>query len=173
MEQQPPKTGKFALNYGLILGAISIAFSFMLYTMDMHYQGGFGILAVSALLSLVLIIIGMLQFKKANAGVMTFGQGLKIGIGMSLIAGIISIIFNLILTNVIDPDTTTKAMEYARVQLQEAGMTQEQIDAQMEMSEKFSGTGMQVAFGLIGSLFFGLILSLIPALVIKKTPSEY
>ena len=37
MEEQQPKTGKFALNYGLLLGLVSIVFGVMLYTQKMHY----------------------------------------------------------------------------------------------------------------------------------------
>ncbi len=36
MEQNKPKVGKFSLNYGLILGAISVVFGLMLYSMDAH-----------------------------------------------------------------------------------------------------------------------------------------
>ena len=150
MEENQPKTGKFALNYGLLLGGVSAIFVFILYTMDMHYQGGFSVMIVSMLLSLAAIILGLVQFKKANGGFMTFGQALKIGVGICLIGGIVSILFNQILINVIDPETMTKGMEYARAQLQEStNLTSDQIDAQLEMQKKFSTPVMQVAFGLL------------------------
>ena len=172
MEEQQPKTGKFALNFGLLLGAVSVIFTFMLYTLDMHYQGGFGVLAVSALLSLAAIIIGLIQFKKANGGYMTFGQGFKIGIGICLIAGIIGIIFNQIMMNVIDPEMMTKAMEYQEGQLVERGLTPQQASDQMEMGKQFATPMWQITFGLIGSVLFGILLSIVPALVIKKAKPE-
>ncbi len=172
MEEQQPKTGKFALNFGLLLGAVSVIFSFMLYTMDMHYQGGAATILVSALLSLAAIIIGLIQFKKANGGYMTFGEGFKIGIGICLIAGIVGIIFNQILINFIDPDTMTKAMEFQREQLLERGLPADQVDANLEFGKKFSQPMWQVTFGLIGSILFGVLLSIVPALVIKKAKPE-
>lgn len=172
MEEQQPKTGKFALNYGLLLGAVSVIFAFMLYTLDMHYQGGFGVMAVSALLSLAAIIIGLIQFKKANGGYMSFGQGFKIGIGICLIAGIIGIIFNQIMQNVIDPDMMAKAMEYQEGQLIERGLTPQQASDQMEMGKQFAEPMWQITFGLIGSVLFGVLLSIVPALVIKKAKPE-
>lgn len=172
MEEQQPKTGKFALNYGMLLGAVSVIFSFMLYTLDMHYQGGFGVMAVSALLSLAAIIIGLIQFKKANGGYMSFGQGFKIGIGICLIAGIIGIIFNQIMQNVIDPDMMAKAMEYQEGQLVERGLTPQQASDQMEMGKQFAEPMWQITFGLIGSVLFGVLLSIVPALVIKKAKPE-
>lgn len=173
MEENQPKTGKFALNFGLLLGGISVIFTFILYTMDMHYQGGVSVLVVSLVLSLAAIILGLTQFKKANNGFMSFGQALKIGVGICLIGGIVSILFNQIIVNVIDPDTMTKAMDYARAQLQETtNMTTDQIDQQLEMQQKFSTPVMQIAFGLLFSLFFGFVLTLIPALVLKKSQPE-
>ena len=117
MEENKPKTGKFALNFGLILGAVSVIFAFMLYTADMHYQGGISVMLISLVLSLAAVIIAMIQFKKANEGFMSFGQALKVGVGVCLIGGIIGIIFNQIMSNVIDPDMMAKAMEYQKNQL--------------------------------------------------------
>jgi|SRR6056297_302896 DNA-binding transcriptional regulator of glucitol operon len=169
MEENQPKTGKFALTYGLILGGVSVIFAFMLYTMDMHYQGGTAVMLISVGLMLAAVIIGMIQFKKANNGFMSFGQALKVGVGICLISGIIGVIFNQILSNVIDPDMMTKAMEYQRNQLLEStALTTQQIDQQMEMGQKFSTPGMQVLFGLIFSVVLGFIVSLVPALVLKK-----
>lgn len=169
MEEINPKTGKFALNYGLLLGGISMIFAFMLYTADMHYQGGIAVMLISIALSLAALIVAMIQFKKANNGFMTFGQALKIGVGVCLIGGIIGIIFNQIMSNVIDPDMLAKAMEFQKNQLLETtSMTAEQVDAQMEMGKTFSTPTMQIVFGLIFSLLVGFVLSILPALVLKR-----
>ncbi len=111
----------------------------MLYTMDMHYQGGTAVMLISVGLMLAAIIIGMMQFKKANNGFMSFGQALKVGVGICLIAVLLVLYFNQIMANVIDPDMMTKAMEYQRNQLLEGtALSPDQIDAQIEMGQKFS-----------------------------------
>ncbi len=169
MEENKPKTGKFALTYGAILGGISIIFGIMLYSADMHYQGGIAVMLISLALSIAGIVLAMIQFKKANGGFMSFAQALKVGVGVSLVAGIIGIIFNQLMANVIDPDMMAKAMELQRNQLMETtSMTPEQIDAQMEMGKKFSTPTMQIVFGLIFSLVLGFIISLISGLILKK-----
>ena len=169
MEETKLKTGKYALTYGLILGAISVAFLLMLYSLDMHYQGGPMVMGVSLLITIAVIAIGMVQFKKDNGGFMSFGQGLKVGVGIGLIAGIIGIIFNQILAGVIDPEMMNKAMDYQKGLLMEnPKMTPAQIDAQMEMAKKFSTTSMQIVFGLVYIVVSSFILSLIPALILKK-----
>src|SRR5690606_28457481 len=108
MEDQSPKTGKFALNYGILLGGLSIVFGLMLYFMDMHYRQDTSILIVSLVIMLGVIILAMSQFKKANRGYMSFSQGIKVGLGLCLIGGIISMAYQLILSNVIDPEMMNK-----------------------------------------------------------------
>ena len=100
---------------------------------------------------------------------MTFGQALKVGVGIGLIGGILGIIFNQILAGVIDPEMMGKAMEYQKGLLMETTkMTPEQIDAQMETIKKYSAPSMQIVFGLIYSVVISLLLSLIPALILKR-----
>jgi len=170
MEENQPKISKYALTYGGIFGGIGIVFALMLYSMDMHYQGGMMVIGISIVLTLAAIILGLLQFRKANGGFMSFGQGLKLGVGICLIAGIIGILFNQIMANVIDPDMMEKAMTYQKEQLMETTkMTPDQIEAQMEMGKKFQTPTMQILFGLLYVVVSGFIFSLIPALVMKKT----
>jgi len=169
MEENQPKTGKIALTYGLLLGGIGVIFAFMLYTMDMHYQGGVAVMLISIGLSLAALVLAMLQFKKANNGFMSFGQALKIGVGVCLIGGIVGILFNQVMSNFIDPEMMTKAMEFQKANLMDTtALTPDQIDAQMESGKKFTTPTMQILFGLLYSVVSGFIFSLIPALVLKK-----
>ncbi len=172
MENNKPTTGKFALNYGALVGGISVVFVLMLYSMDMHYQGGGMVIGVTVILSLAVVVLGMIQFKKANNGFMSFGQGLKVGVGISLVAGVIGIIMNQIMQGVIDPEMMDKAIEFQKGTLMEAGMTSDQIDAQLKMGESFRTPMMQIMFGLLFSIVFGFIYSLIPALILKKTETN-
>jgi len=163
------KTSSFMLLYGAVLGVLSAIFSFMLYTMDMHYQGGAFVTIVSIVLSTALYAVAMYQFRNANNNLMSFWQGVKIGVGVAVISGIIVILFNILLTKVIDPDTMTKAMNFQREQLIESTeMTIEQIDAQLEMMQQFQTPAIQAAFGLLFSVIFGFILSLIPAAFLRR-----
>src|SRR5690606_42117430 len=139
MEENKPKTGKIALTYGLILAAISIIFMLMLISLDIHYQGGTMEMGVSIVITIAVIVIGMMQFKKANNGFMSFGQGLKVGVGIGLVGGIIGIIFKQIMAGLIDPQMMEKAMEYQKgLLLESTKMTAEQVDAQIEMGKKFT-----------------------------------
>ena len=171
MEENKPKTGKYALKYGLILGVIGIIFNLLLYSQDLHYQVDLKRLLINVLILLIFIVVGsifsMKEFKKANEGWMSFGQGMKIGVGMALIFGVINLIFSFVLAEIIDPEMEQKAIEYVTEVMRDAGMTPEQIDAQIE-SQKNPNKGLQIGGYLIFSIILGFIGSLVPALVLKQ-----
>jgi hypothetical protein len=169
MEQSTPKTGKFALNFGLILGAIGIVFGLMLYSLDMHYQNDWKVGIVSMVIMIVVITLAIKNFKKANGGYLSLGQGLKVGLGVAMVSAVVTIIFNLLLSQVIDPEMINKSLEFQRNNLAEYGLTTEQIDAQMAIVEKSASPGIQAAIALVGSLFLGFIFSLISSLIMKRS----
>jgi hypothetical protein len=65
-------------------------------------------------------------------------------------------------------------LEASRVKMLEDNpeMTQEQIDMAMSISEKMMSPGILTAIGVIASLFFGFIISLISGLVLKNNRPE-
>lgn len=175
MESNPPKTSKFSLNYGLLLAAISIAFSLILFSSDLHYQQDWKVSVINVVIMIAVLVIGIYQFRKANDGFLTLGQALKVGVGIALVGAVIGIVYQMIFINFIEPDFMTKVMEIRKAEMisQNPEMTQEQIDGAVEMMESFSGPGIMVAFALIGSLFFGFIISLISGLILKRSKPDY
>lgn len=172
MEENQPKTGKFSLNYGLILGGISIVFGVLLYTQDLHTSQSPGIMVFGLVLAAIVTFLGIQGFRKANGGYLTLGQALKIGAGIALISAIISIVYNLVLVNVLDPDAPSKIMD-ARLgpSLESGEITQEQFDLQKEQSIKYWWMGYPVI--LILNILIGLILGLISGLILKKAKPAY
>lgn len=170
MEENQPNTGKYALTYGAILGGMGVVFALMLFSVDMHYQGGAMVMTIAVLLTIAAIVFGMLQFRKANNGFMTLSQAMKVGVGIALVGGIIGIVFNQLMANVIDPEMMNKAMEFQKESLLEnTKMTPDQVDQQIEMGKSFSTPAIQIAIGLVFSLVSGLIYSLIAGLILKRT----
>ncbi|MDT0540073.1 DUF4199 domain-containing protein [Croceitalea sp. P059] len=168
MEEKKLKTGKFSLQFGAIAGLVGIIFGVMLYSMDMHYDRSLGVQAVQFGILAVFVVIGIIQFKKANEGFLKLGQALKIGAGVGLIAAIIGTIYFLVLSNVIEPDYMAKTMEIQKAATFEANpqMTQEQWDQGVAFQKKLFPVFL--AFGLVVSALFGLIVGLITGLITKK-----
>ncbi|RZP03875.1 MAG: DUF4199 domain-containing protein [Flavobacteriales bacterium] len=161
------------LNYGLIMGGLSIAFTLMLFLMDMHYQNSSiqqwtGLLIMSGS-----IIFGQLNFKKINDGFISLGEGMKIGIGIVAIGSSIGILYGLFQGYVLDPETMTKAMDYAINQAidQNPELTDDMINAIEGAFEFFSNPFLSSAIGITVSLFFGSLISLLTGLAVKKNRS--
>lgn len=172
MEENQPKTGKFSLNYGLILGLISVVFGIMLYTQDMHTSQSPALMIIGIVLAAIVTFIGISNFRKANEGFLTLSQALKIGAGIALISAIIAIIYNLVLVNVIDPDAPSKIMDARLGPALESGeITQEQFNVQKDQSIKFWWMGYPVL--LILNILIGLVLGLISGLILKKAKPAY
>lgn len=169
MEPNKPTTGKYSLNYGLILGGIGVVFMLMLFFADAHTAQTPVTQVINIALSVGIIFWGLVQFKKANDGFLTIGQALKLGAGISLVAGIISVLYVIFLSNVLDPDFASKIMDARMAETAaEGNMTPEEIQRGKEMGERFFWFGYPVM--LIVSVLFGLVIGLVGGLIFKKSP---
>jgi hypothetical protein len=172
MEANPPKTGKFSLNYGLILGGLAVIFGVMLFMSDAHTSQSPVNSIISIAMSIGVIFWGILNFKKANDGYLTLGQALKLGAGIALVAGIITVLWTMLLANVLDPDFPSKVMDTRLAEVaEEANMTPEQIQQQKEMGLKFWWFGYPVI--LIFNIIIGLVIGLVGGLIFKKAQPDY
>ena len=172
MEEKLPKTGKFSLNYGLILGGVSLVFGIMLYLQDLHTSQSPGLMVIGIVLAALVTFLGIQNFKKANGGYLKLAQALKIGAGIALIAGIIAVLYNIVLVNYMDPDAPSKIMDARLGPALEAGeITQEQFDLQKQQSIDFWWMGYP--FILILNVLIGLLIGLVVGLILKKDKPTY
>ena len=169
MEAQKPTISKFAMNYGLILGLIMILISVITYVTGMALEGKQWPNFIYYIIFPVVIFYSISQYKKNNAGLLSLGEAIKIGLLIAIISAIVYAIYGLIFNYIIDPDFMGQAMDVAREKLLEnPNMTEEMVDQQMEWVEKFSNPALGTAFWIAASAIFGLIYSLIAGLVMKK-----
>lgn len=172
MEENQPKTGKFSLHYGLILGAVSVVFGLMLFSMDAHYSQDPINTAINIVIMVAVIIWGIFNFRKANGGFLTLSEALKLGAGIALVAGIIGILYIILLSKVLDPDFVVKLADMQRSTSQASG---EFTDAQIQ--QQYDGTVNYFWFSypviLIFNIIAGLIIGLIGGLILKKAKPDY
>jgi hypothetical protein len=172
MEENQPKTGKYSLNFGLILGLISVVFGVMLYTMDAHTSQDPANTVISIVIMVAVIIWGIISFRKANEGYLALGQAMKLGTGIALVAAIIAVIYTMVLANVIDPEFPTKIAELTKAKAEAEGeMTPEQIQQQYDGTINYFW--ISYPFILIFNIIAGLIIGLIGGLILKKTKPAY
>lgn len=169
MENTRQKSQKIIFQYGIALGIISIIVSLIQYILKDHLEpkpiyGG-----ISFLLMIGAIVMGILNFKKSNEEAISFGEAVKIGVGISLISAIIAIIYNQLFIQFIEPDFMNQLLAKQEETMYANGMSEAEIEMGMKMAEKFKGPFISSAFGLVASAFFGFVIAAITGAIVKKT----
>ncbi|MAU73521.1 MAG: hypothetical protein CMC30_03295, partial [Flavobacteriaceae bacterium] len=113
-------------------------------------------------------------YKQLNDGFISLGEGMKIGIGIVALGSSIGILYGLFQGYVLDPETMTKAMDYAINEAieQNPELTDEMIEAIEGAFEFFANPFLSSAIGITVSLFFGCLISLLTGLAVKKNRPE-
>ncbi|WP_025741670.1 DUF4199 domain-containing protein [Aquimarina pacifica] len=175
MENEKPSTKKIIINYGVLLGIASVTFSLIVYLTGMYKQPHWSVGVIGFAIMIFAITLGIKAFKTKNNGFLILSDALKIGIGIAMIGGIISGIWNVTLTTVIEPEYTAQVMEFQKEKMlrDTPDMTEEQVEQIYAMTDKLQKPPIAFALGLVGSLFFGFIISLITGLILQKKEELY
>lgn len=170
METQKLPAGKFAINYGVILGLVMVVISVLTYVTGLAIEGAQWPTAIYYLVFPIVIFYAISQYKKRNANLLSLSDALKVGVLIGVISAIVFIIYSLIFNYVIDPDFVDQMMIVAKDKMIEENpdMTQEMIDQSMKFVEMFSNPGLMGAIWVALSGLFALIYSLIAGLIMKK-----
>ncbi|WP_431165286.1 DUF4199 domain-containing protein [Tenacibaculum halocynthiae] len=162
------------INNGLILGASSVLLSLTMYALGKHLNPHWSLSIVSMLITITLIVLGIKKYRAINNDLITWGQSVKIGVGITVLAALVSVIYNYIFVSFIEPDFMAQMMEVQNQKMLDGGMSEEQIEAANEMSQKLSSPLIGAAMGIIGSAVLGFIISAIAGAIMKKTEeNEY
>ncbi|MFC4721273.1 DUF4199 domain-containing protein [Geojedonia litorea] len=169
METQKPTVGKFAMNYGIILGVIMILISVIMYVTGMSLEGVQWPQFLYYIIFPVVIFYAIGQYKKQNANVLSLGEALKTGVAIAAISAVVYVIYGLIFNYIIDPEFMGQMKDVVRDKMLEApNATQDMVDQQMKVVEMFMNPAIGSAIWIGASMLFGLIYSLIAGLVMKK-----
>ncbi len=172
MENQPNTSKKsIMLNYGAILGFASIIVMLINYIVGDIYQPHWSLMIFSLAVTSTIIVFGLKKVKEMNSGFLSVGEAIKTGLGISLISALIYIVYLFIFYNMIEPDyfiNMAKVQEQMIIE-RYPNLTDEQMEGAIKNAGMFANTGANLTLTMIVSLFFGLIISLIAGLVMKKT----
>ena len=175
MENQQATAKKFVLNYGLLLGIVSVIYGVILYVTNLYLDPGTINVIISFIIPIVLISLAIKAFKSENDGYLSLSEALKVGIGVAVIGGIIAAVWGFVFTTYIEPDSANQMIEAMREKLIEnqPDISEAEIDAAMAMNSKLTSPPIAFALSIVGNLFSGLIISLIAGLIMKnKNPME-
>jgi hypothetical protein len=169
METQETSPKQIMLNYGLMLGLATVVISVANYAFGNAYEPHWSINILSIGLMIAFMVLGIKKVKESNEGLLSLGEGLKTGMGIALISGIVGIIYFLLFVNFIDPDFFTNIATIQEQKWLDANMTDEQIEGAKAMMAKMSGPGITSSFMIVFTLFIGFIISLIAGLAMKQS----
>ncbi|UYZ63471.1 DUF4199 domain-containing protein [Hymenobacter weizhouensis] len=161
------------IRYGLIVGIITVIYSFALMATGLEQNPLLGFLTFAILIGG--IVMAHQYFKQHNGGFMSYGQGLGIAIIMGGIIGGLSGVFRYIYVNFIDAEYTQRALDVARAKLEDQGTLDDaQIEQTMEWTAKMMPTGpLSIVWSVIATAFFGLLLSLVISAITKRNRPEF
>ncbi len=169
-EQTNITTTRAGIRYGLIFALISIINMLVVNMTNMEKPLGF----IVWVIGITMIVMAMLYFLSNNDGLMRYGQGVSTGMAASGVSSVLSSFFFFVYVRFIDTGYIKKQLEMSRVELEKSpDLSDDQVNAALEMSSKFMTPELLFLFGLIGSLIFGLIISLIVAAILKKENKEF
>lgn len=150
---------------------ILVALVLIIFSMIIQFTGMSTNTLISSF-SNVFYILGIIwahkTFKETGDGFMTYGQGLGLGVIVSGVAGVISVFFTYLYIKLIDDSMLGKMLEQARVDMEQKGIDDDQIEQGLAVTQKFMTAEMILMMGILGAIFMGFIFSLIISAITKK-----
>lgn len=166
---------KSALTYGVVLGAIMILELVVMFIMkpDPVEDAWTGIvinLLNWLVLPVLFISLACSNFKnKHNGGFISFGQCLKIGVSVMVIAAVLYSIFYLVFTMIFPEYLSDMVAQLERAtRAQNPDMPEEQLEMSVSMAGKFMQPAFAIPISIIMNAFVGLIISLIVGAIVKR-----
>lgn len=163
-----------AVQLGVFFGIIMILEFVVLYILDIDpitnpMTGTVMNLFNYLIIPIALIYIVCNSYKKSNSGFISFGECLKKGVTVCMIAGLIYALFS-VAFNYFFPEFIENILRKTRaVMIQKSPeMTSEQLDMAMTWTKKFMNPMLMVPVTVLMFSFIGLIYSLIIGAIVKK-----
>jgi hypothetical protein len=162
-------------KWGLIVGAVSITLTILLYVVDYTLMVQLKTLFVMLLIYLGITIYAGIDYRNGVGGFLPYGKAFVHGFLVLAVSALLATLFNMVLYNVIDAELPQKltdaSLENTREMMVSFGAPEESIDQALEEARgrtenQFTITGQLIGFASI--LFFSAIMALISAIFVKK-----
>ena len=168
---------KNGVSFGIITGVVSALITTAIYSIDLNLFTKWWLGIIIFLLYITIGIILLSKTKKELKGIFSFKEAFTTYFISAVIGILISVSFNILLFNIIDPsvkDTLNEiTIKYTAETMQKFGAPSSAInEAIKKMQESNPYSTIELikgsAFSIAGSALFGLLL----ALIFKSKPSQ-
>ncbi len=168
-EESSVSTRSVGVKWGVISGLVGIILFLIL---DFTGQTNGPLRWIGIVFSIVLIYLAHKEYKDEGDTYMSYGQGVGIGLWMSIVSAGISSVFTYIYIKFINTSYTDFIREEQIRAMEEQGMSDSEIDQAMEIAGAFTTPEAIFGLGLIMGVIFGLIIALIVSAITKKDKPE-
>lgn len=171
---------KTYLTYGSAMAGGGFLLTIVLYVLGFHSDAEkIGTsqmiqMCVGLVIGVVCIVLGT-KAKRATVPLeedFGYGSALGAGVMISLFAGLIGIVTTLIYVVLINPGMNEIVMQAQVAKWEAAGMTSAQIEQAQGFMKSMMSPPIQAAFGFLGGLFFGTLISLVTSAFLKRSVTD-
>ncbi|OAQ39761.1 hypothetical protein A5893_09270 [Pedobacter psychrophilus] len=173
---------KNAINNGIIIAVITIAIQLLTYYAAPALLGAtwFGI--ATGLIVLVVYILFTIDLRKKIGGFWSFKQALTGIFIMSLVANVVSSVFNFVFYKFVEPDAYEKVKGYVTDGLtatfEKMGMSGDAMDEAVEkatesLKSQYQPSPLDFLKNIAIAILIGFVLSLIFAAIFKRNPPMF
>jgi len=167
LTEEEINTKPVAIKFGIIASFVAILTSVLLFILDLEYSGLWKYLPIFFMAGI--IFIAQQQLVKTNAPhIFTLGSLFKFGFIIALITAVAMLIYFIIYTNIIAPDYMDKILAVTRLELENKGLSEDQIETALNMSKKFMSPVLMMIIGFISNLILGSLAALFGALIFRN-----
>ena len=177
-ENTAPSPAKAGLTLGLIFGLIMVFETIVGYAMNIDPVSypSFGLVLNFLnylILPIILIYLGCVNFRKMNGGFVSFGECLKVGVTICVIAGLVSAVF-MVVFNAIFPEYVEELIRKTRSVMlsSDSNMTEDQVEMAIGVTRKFMSPFIAIPSTIAIYAFIGLIYSLIIGAIVKRDRNQ-
>ena len=177
-EQSPVIKNNLSVQLGALFGVLMVLEFVIFYVMDINPLDNPAIGTIMntcnyLILPVIFISMACNSLKTAQSGYISFGQSLKTGVLVCVLAGVIYALFSVIF-NLIFPEFTDEILRKTRdvIVHKNPDMTQEQLAMALSWTKKFMKPQIAIPVTIVMFAFIGLIYSLIIGAIVKKDPPQ-
>ena len=171
MEKSSNTVTKWAMTYGLYLGVFHILYISVLYFTHHFFNVGY-YSYISTAFIIGVTWIGLVKYRDSvNQGVLKYGQGLGLGVLISVFAGIFAAA-TLYIYMKLDGSLSVDMLNQMEEEVLKSGMPDDMLESMEKMYKIMVLPGVVALSGFINKVITGTLISLIVAAFVKRNPDN-
>lgn len=168
---------KNGISYGIITGVVGALITTLIYSIDLKLFTAWWVTVLSISFYIVIAIILLSKTKKELGGIFPFKDAFTTYFISAVIGILISVAFNIILFNFIDPSAKDSIKEisikYAVEMMEKFNTPSSTInEAVKKLQENDQFSIIELLKGSVFSIIFSALFGLLLALIFKSKPSQ-